>query len=193
VGILARRRRPIVGTDLLADVTPIDMRADRFQVFHGQRPSRFDRQVRNAPVRIEDAGLDERARRAGLQAPGAASTLLQSLHVGLEAERADNLSEEEPRSDLRVDQARAEFEEMTALAEKSRAGFQAQIAEVDAELQGATALTPEASRVRDQIEEENTARNILARVKRAGNNPSAMLMLEQQFGSVAPSPARGAE
>ncbi|WP_371011716.1 hypothetical protein [Mesorhizobium sp. RCC_202] len=60
-----------------------------------------------------------------------------------------------------VDQARAEFEEMTALAEKSRAGFQTQIAEVDAELQGATALTPEASRVRDQIEEKNTVRSSL--------------------------------
>ncbi|TIW02183.1 MAG: hypothetical protein E5V77_06685, partial [Mesorhizobium sp.] len=50
---------------------------------------------------------------------------------------------------------------MTALAEKSRASFQKQIAEVDTELQGATALTPEASRVRDQIEEKNAVRSSL--------------------------------
>ncbi|MER9064481.1 hypothetical protein [Mesorhizobium sp. M0698] len=54
-----------------------------------------------------------------------------------------------------VDQARSEIEQLTSLAEKSRATFQSQIAEANAELEGTTALTPEASRVRDQVEEKN--------------------------------------
>ncbi|MER9893789.1 hypothetical protein NKJ40_17225 [Mesorhizobium sp. M0119] len=60
-----------------------------------------------------------------------------------------------------VDQARSEIEQLTSLAEKSRATSQSQIAEANAELEGTTALTPEASRVRDQVDEKNAVRSAL--------------------------------
>ena len=65
----------------------------------------LDRQVRQAAGRVEDARLDERAGRTGLETRVQLTALLQPLRVGLERQRADDLAEEEPGAELGVDQA----------------------------------------------------------------------------------------
>lgn len=77
-----------------------------------------------------------------------------------EAKKLASADELGRKSD-QVEQARSEIEQLTHLAEKSRATFQSQIAEVNAELEGTTAITPEASRVRDQVDEKSAVRQAL--------------------------------
>lgn len=45
--------------------------------------------------------------------------------------------------------------------------------------------------VNEQIEEESTARSIVGKLKRAGDNPSALLLIESQLGAAAPAAAKG--
>lgn len=61
-----------------------------------------------------------------------------------------------------VAKARADLEEVSALAEKSRKELQVRIDEVDGELQATTVLSPEAARARDQLREEQERRTELA-------------------------------
>ncbi|ESX80675.1 MULTISPECIES: hypothetical protein [unclassified Mesorhizobium] len=86
------------------------------------------------------------------------------------------------RKSDQVEQARSEIEQLASLAEKSRATFQSQIAEVNAELEGTTALTPEASRVRDQVEEKSAVRLALIQ-QRDGEAKEAVDQFERQRDS----------
>src|SRR4051812_40128442 len=81
------------------------MRSNRLQMLDRQRTPRFDRQVGDAAVRIEHPGLDEGAGRTCVETPRAAAALLEPLRVGLEVEGAHDFGEEQPRPELRVDQA----------------------------------------------------------------------------------------
>src|SRR4051794_30243696 len=81
------------------------MSPHRLQVLDRQWAAGLDGQVGNAPVRIEHPRLDEGSGRTRLQASRAAAALFEPLRVGLEGQRADDLREKQPRSDLRVDQA----------------------------------------------------------------------------------------
>src|SRR3954464_14878956 len=81
------------------------MSSNRLEMLDRQRTPRFDRQVGDAAVRIEHPSLDECAGRTRVEAPRAAAALLEPLRVRLEVEGADDFGEEQPRSDLRVDQA----------------------------------------------------------------------------------------
>ena len=71
----------------------------------GNRRAQLDGQVGDATGRVEHAGIDERSCRTRIQAAGARAALLEPFGVGLEVERADDLAEEQPRPELRVDQA----------------------------------------------------------------------------------------
>src|SRR5207244_10308774 len=60
---------PVPGADVLADVAAVDPVAERFPVLVRNRLARL-RPVREAPRRVERAGLAERARGAGAEAGG---------------------------------------------------------------------------------------------------------------------------
>src|SRR5204863_3745845 len=100
------RRWLVVRADVLANIAPIHVIAERGAVLVGDAGSKLDRQVRNAAGRIEDAGVDERTGRAGVKTAPARSALLECLRVGFEWKRRDDLREEQPGAMLRVDQAR---------------------------------------------------------------------------------------
>lgn len=71
-----------------------------------------------------------------------------------------------------VAKAKADLEEVGALADKARKEIQVRIGDVDAELQATTALTPEAAKAREQLKEQDQRRTDLVaerdnRVKQA--------------------------
>ena len=65
----------------------------------------LDRQVRDAARRVEHAGRDQRLRRTRVEAQRAGAALIERRRVGLERQAADDLAEEDPRPELRVDHA----------------------------------------------------------------------------------------
>src|SRR5262249_38616656 len=67
-GIVGSRRARVPRTDFLAAVAPIDVRADRLPLLAGQIAAQLDREVGNAPRRVEYARRDDRVGRARLQA-----------------------------------------------------------------------------------------------------------------------------
>ena len=97
---------PIVGTDFLANVAAVDVTADRCTMRFRNRRPQLDRQIRQASIRVEDARFDERSRWTRLEAARAAAALFEPLRIGLERQCADDLTQEQPRSDFAVDQAR---------------------------------------------------------------------------------------
>ena len=69
-------------------------------------PLVLDGQVGQAARRVEHTGLDERAGRARRQAQRARSTLIEHRLAGLEIEVGDDLGQEDPGTELGIDQAR---------------------------------------------------------------------------------------
>ena len=67
-------------------------------------------------------------------------------------------SDQAARQTDQVEQAFAEFDTATAAAEKEREQIQVQIGAVDKELEGSAVLTPEAARIRDQLQEREAER-----------------------------------
>lgn len=78
--------------------------------------------------------------------------------------------------------ARADLEEVSTLADKARKEIQSRIADVDTELQAATALTPQASRAREQLREKEQRRTDLI-AERDGRVQQAVEEFERQRDS----------
>jgi hypothetical protein len=78
--------------------------AERAAMFVRDFRSQLDRQIRHAAIRVEDTRLDERVRRTRVEAARAASALLEALRIRLERQRADDLAEEQPGPELRIDE-----------------------------------------------------------------------------------------
>lgn len=81
-----------------------------------------------------------------------------------------------------VAKARADLEEVSALADKARKEIQDRIADVDTELQAATVLTPEAARAREQVRESEQRRADLI-AERDGKVKQAVEEFERQRDS----------
>src|SRR5262245_22497109 len=103
--VIRPRRRLVVGADILADVAAVHVVAKRGVKLLGDRTFQLNRQIRETACRIELAGLDERSGRACLEASRARTALVDAGRVGIERKCADDFREEQPRADLRVDQA----------------------------------------------------------------------------------------
>lgn len=67
-------------------------------------------------------------------------------------------SDEAAKQTDQVAKAKADLEEVGALADKARKEIQVRIGDVDGELQATTALTPEASKAREQLKEQDQRR-----------------------------------
>src|SRR6185312_2681805 len=93
-------------TYFLADVAAVHVRAHRRVEFRRDVAALLDRQVRDAAVRIDDAGRDDRLRLARLDAERARAALIERRPIAFQIEAADDLGEKDPRALLRVDHAR---------------------------------------------------------------------------------------
>ena len=71
------RRVAIPRADVLADVAPEDVAAHRLTQFDGNAAAQFDGQVRDTASRVEDVGLDNRVRGAGINAKAAVPALIR--------------------------------------------------------------------------------------------------------------------
>src|SRR5262249_44283247 len=88
------------GTDVLTDVTAVDTRSDRRLQLVWDAASQFDRQIRNASVRIEDAGGADRLRWTRLETQRAGAAAIERRRVDVEPQAAENHSEKDPRAQL---------------------------------------------------------------------------------------------
>lgn len=116
---------------------------------------------------------------------------LRELQYEELADGIDSLTRENAKLDAadefakQADQAakaRADLEEISALADKARKEIQSRIADVDTELLATTALTPEASRAREQVREKEQRRVDLV-AERDGRVQQAVEEFERQRDS----------
>jgi hypothetical protein len=88
----------------------------------GDGPGVLDRQVRDAPTRVEDEGPGERLRRAHVEAPRAGAASLRHRWVlGLQIERRDDLAEHDERAEARHDEHAVLSDEAETRAGRPRA------------------------------------------------------------------------
>ncbi len=81
------------------------MRSNRLPIGRFQRAAFLDREIGNAPRRIQHARSEDRLRRAGIQAQRARPALIDGRGVHFERQAADDLAEEDPGAERRVDDA----------------------------------------------------------------------------------------
>ncbi|ESY59976.1 hypothetical protein X742_34840 [Mesorhizobium sp. LNHC232B00] len=93
-----------------------------------------------------------------------------------------NASDQAAQQTDQVAKARADLEEVSALADKARKEIQDRIADVDTELQAATVLTPQAARAREQVHESEQRRADLV-AERGGKVKQAVGEFEGQRDS----------
>ena len=72
----------------------------------GNRSAFFDREVGDAPVRIEHIGCEDCIGRAGFDAARAGTAAVRRRQVGREFERGENHAQKKPRSLVLIDEAR---------------------------------------------------------------------------------------
>src|SRR5687767_7113823 len=99
-------RPKIPGTDFLTDVAPVRVLANRGTLRGGNRALQLDREIGKALCRIEHVRIDQGTGRAGIEAPGACSTLVGRPRIDLQLQIADDLREEDPRAEFLADQTR---------------------------------------------------------------------------------------
>src|SRR5262249_60018854 len=90
----------------LTDVAAVGMPPEALALIDRDAALQLDRQVRQAARRVEDVRLDDRAGRTGVETEPARAALIQRRRVGLERQAADDLREKQPRSEVRIDDAR---------------------------------------------------------------------------------------
>ena len=105
-GVGARRRPAVPRTDVLADVAAEHLLANRRPPFLGDRALLLDRQIRQAARGVDDVRLDDRAGRTCLEAARARAALIDAGLVGREIEVREDLRQQEPGTQPRVDEAR---------------------------------------------------------------------------------------
>ena len=96
---------PVPGADVLADVAPVDLRAERGAVGLGDRLGHLC-PVGEAAGGVEDAGLVEGAGRAGVDAAGAGAAARAHGRRGLELRRGHERPEHDPGAVAGGDQHR---------------------------------------------------------------------------------------
>src|SRR5205823_11528146 len=99
------RRRRIPRTHFLADVAAVYVRADGGTHCLGDVAAQLDREIRDAAIRVEDARRDDRTGRTRLEAQRARAAAIERREVDLERQTANDHAEENPRSDLGIDDA----------------------------------------------------------------------------------------
>ena len=106
---------PVPGADVLADVAPVDAILERVHHVAGELAGRL-RPVREAPGRVEHAGLVERARRARLDAQRAAAAARVEGGRRLQLDVGHERAEHDPGSVRARDQHRVLADEPDARA-----------------------------------------------------------------------------
>ena len=100
------RRAPVPRTHVLADVAAVDLRANRRPQRLVHRAARLDREIRQAARRVDDVGLDDGARSDTRRDSACTCRTDRRRRVRLELGVRENLAQEQPRAERRVDQAR---------------------------------------------------------------------------------------
>src|SRR5687768_13323088 len=119
----------VPGTHILADVASIDEIAHQRLKLGRDLRAMLDREIGDAPVGVENAGLDERVGRTSLEAAGTAATAVGvERRVGLQVEIEQQGAEKKERAMSWTDQHRvlADPPESSALREvalENRAGI----------------------------------------------------------------------
>src|SRR5262245_27603085 len=92
-------------TDVLADVTAIEQSADRLAQVRRNGLLELDRQIRDAPSRVEHAGLQQRIRRTRVETSRARAAVLGlERRIRLEIDVEEQHAQEEERPDAAVDE-----------------------------------------------------------------------------------------
>lgn len=107
-GIFAggRNRDRIPRADLLTDVAAIHVPPDAVAKVIGDALLQLDGQIGNAAGRVENAVGDQRLSRARLDAERAGTTSIDIRLVRRERDIAEDFAEKQPRSEVRIDEAR---------------------------------------------------------------------------------------
>ena len=104
------RRAAIPRANVLADVAAEDVPADGLAQFERNRAAQLDRQIGNAAPRVQNVRLDDGARRACVDAQAAVSAQIRrrrfrGVQRRREIERRHDHAEEQPRTQLFIDEA----------------------------------------------------------------------------------------
>ena len=86
----------VPGADILACVASVDPAFESPRHIPRNRPTVFDRKVGKAEVRINNVRFDDRTGRARLDAERARAAPVLGRDVGIEVERREDFSEEDP-------------------------------------------------------------------------------------------------
>ncbi len=97
---------PVPGAHFLADVASKEVISDSVALVRRNRGAQLDREVGDAPGRIEHPLFEDRACGAGVEADPAASAAVFGLGVVFQLEVEEKLAEKCPGPDLRVDDHR---------------------------------------------------------------------------------------
>ena len=114
-GLQAIAGLPVHGAHVLADVAAEDPVADQRPQLPGYGPAELYGQERDAPGVVDDVGRNDRACRAGVDAPDAIAAGLGQGLVGLKVQVGDDLRQQHPR-------AVARRQDVGVLAEPADAG-----------------------------------------------------------------------
>ena len=95
----------VIRADVLADIAAIGVRAEQDALLLDNRALVLDREIGQASCRIEHARFDQRSGRTRGETQRARSALIEDGLVRLQIEVADDFREEDPRTQLGVDQA----------------------------------------------------------------------------------------
>ena len=104
-GIVAPGGRLVPRADVLADVAAEDAGADRGPERVRNLTPQLDREIGQAPPRVEHVRFDDGAGRTCLDAERAGSAAVEDGFVGCERQAAGDDGEEEPGTEIGVDQA----------------------------------------------------------------------------------------
>ncbi len=106
VAFVSHRRELVPGAIELAVVAAVDAVADGLAELDRNRAAQFDRQVRNAPARIELVRSDDRLCRTHVDARAAGSAMAACRGVRRQRQVRIQFAEKKPRSGIFVDQVR---------------------------------------------------------------------------------------
>src|SRR5207248_10183964 len=103
--VVRRRGLRVPWADFLTYVAAVHAGPDSRVQGIGNRAAELNREVRHAARRIEYAGSDQRLRRARLEAQRARAASIERRRVGVERQAAQDFTEEQPRSEIGIDDA----------------------------------------------------------------------------------------
>ena len=95
----------VPGTDILADVAAKNLVTHARPQVLGDRAPLLDGQIRNAAIRIQLVGRDQRVGGTGIDAAGAAAAAVRRRQVRRKFERSQNDTQKQPRPQFLIDDA----------------------------------------------------------------------------------------